>query len=851
MLTLARQTVRGRRRPFVATFVVLTMAVIVVVAAGVLVESGRRGAVPPERYAGTPVVVAGDQRMPSPVEGGEAARLPERVRVPVSVAEQVSSVAGVRAVVLDQVVPMAVDIEPPDGQDGSPVVVGQGWASAVLWPMAVVEGGPPVGDDEIAIDAALAEAGQVGVGDELRVTTIDGADGYRVAGVVAPSERSARRNLAVFVTDDVALRLAGDPHLVDALGVLVDEGVDPSAVADEIATGLDPRFVALTGRSRADPESLDLTARNHQLVELGGAFGGTALMLATFVVAATLGLTVLQRGREMALLRAVGATPRQVRRMLVSEAGIIAVAATLTGVGPGLLLGTALFDVLRTEGVIAETTPLRLSLVPPAVALAAGLATAVLAAWLAGRRASRLHPTSALSEAAIEPRRVGWLRLGTGIVLVAGGLALSALASTLEGEQGASAVVGVLLTLIIGIAALGPLLARGAGAICGPLATLGSPAIGRLATINLRARARRLASASTPLALAVALTLTMVGSLATEASASQDQAERRVTADRILSAPSGLPRHLPATIRATPGVTAAVEVKTTAIGVVRNELLGDALFEMRPAVGVSASGLDHVLDLDVRTGSLARLDQGAVAVSTEVARSADVAVGDELSVWLGDGTAHTLRVDATYARSLGFADLVVPIETIAGHTTDPSADQVLVSFDADRAPLRIDAALHDLTAALPGAAVVDRTELGRDLARVADQGASVNYLFVGVLAVFVTAAVVNALVLATGERTRELALLRLLGATTRQVRTMIRREAIVLATYGTTLGLVVAAATLVPFSIGIADTPVPSVPIGFVGLVVVASFALTTAATEVPARLALRNDPAEIATRAG
>ncbi len=840
MLTWARQSVRGRRRTFVATFVVLTMAVIVVTAAGVLVESGMRGAVPPERYAGAPVVIAGNQQMPSPVEGGEAARLPERVRVPVSVAEQVSSVAGVRAVILDRVVPIAVDIKAPDMKDGSSVIVGQGWASTVLWPVAVVEGGPPVDDDEIAITAALADAGGIGPGDGLRVTTVDGTRDYRVAGVVAPSERSARRNLAVFVTDNVALRLTSDLHHVDALGVLIDGGIDPSAVADEIATWLDPRFVALTGQPRADPESLDLTAQNQRLVEFGGAFGSTALMLATFVVAATLGLTVLQRVREMALLRAVGATPRQVRRMLINEAGIIAVAATLTGVGPGLLLGTILFNVLRTEGIIADTTPLRLSILPSAIALAAGLATAMIAAWLAGRRVSRLHPTSALSEAVGEPRRIGWLRLCTGFVLVAGGLTLSALASTLEGEQGASAVVGVLLTLIIGIAALGPLLARGAGAICGPLATLGSPAMGLLATINLRSRAQRLASASTPLALAVALALAMVGSLATEASASRRQVEQQLTADRIVNAPNGIPRDLPAAIRDTPGVAAAVEVKTTDIGVVRNELFGDLVFEMRPAAGVSTSGIGHVLDLEVRTGTIAQLNPGTVAVSTEIARSADVTIGDQLPVWLGDGTTNTLRVDAIYARSLGFADLILPVETITGHITNPLTDQILVSFDTDSDAHRIDAALHDLTAALPGAAIMDRADFGRDLAQAADQAASINYLFVGVLAIFLTAAMVNTLVLATRERTRELALLRLLGATTAQVRSMIRRETVVLSTYGTTLGLIVAAAALVPFSIGIANTPVPSVPIWFVGLVVVASLAVTTAATEVPTRLALR-----------
>ena len=163
----------------------------------------------------------------------------------------------------------------------------------------------------------------------------------------------------------------------------------------------------------------------------------------------------------------------------------------------------------------------------------------------------------------------------------------------------------------------------------------------------------------------------------------------------------------------------------------------------------------------------------------------------------------------------------------------------------------MEAALAGLTARLPNTTIVDRAKQHADVARLADQETAINYLFVAILAMFVTVAMVNSLVLATGERAREFALMRLFGATPRQVQRMIRWETIVLASYGTVLGLVVAAATLVPFSIGIADTPTPSVPIWFLALVVVGALAMALAATEIPTRLALRNDPTEIAARTG
>lgn len=813
MLTLARRTVRGRRRTFVSTFIILTMSVTVVTAAGVLIESGVRGGAAPDRYAGVPLVIAGQQERPDPEQDDERIRLPERVRVPVSVAEEVAAVPGVRKVVIDRSVPIAADAV---GHEGTATLVGQGWSSAALWPLETVRGRPPRADDEVAVDVAWASDGEVAVGDTVRISTLDGVRSYSVVGLVAPSGRPVRRSLGVFFADDVARQLSVDPRHADALGVFVADGVDPGVIADQLRPRLDATLATLTGGARAGPESLHLAERNQQLVEFGGAFGTTAAMLAAFVVAATLGMTILQRGQELASLRTVGATPRQVRRLLVGEAALVAVLAALAGLGPGLLVGGALFGVLGSHGLVDATTALRVGPVPVLAASAVGLVTAAMAAWLAGRRVSRLDPTAALAESSVEPRRIGWFRALVGVVLVAGGLALSVLAGTLEGEQGASAVVGVLLTLLVGIAVLGPVLARGAGTLGAPLAALGAPASGTLAAINLRTRARRLASASTPLALAVAVTVTMVG-----------------------------------TIRTAPGVASAAGVTTTSIGVERLEPFGETVFELRPAVGLSTSGIEGVLDLDVEAGSLSQLGRDDVAVSREIAWTAEVDVGDELSVWLGDGTPATLHVRAIYMRSLGLGDLIVTHATIAGHVTDPMIERILVATDGAADARAVDIALDDVADRTPGATVVDRASYLADRTQAAEEDTAINHLFVAVLALFVTAAMVNSLVLATGERTRELALLRLLGATPRQVRTMVRRETIVLAMYGSGLGVAVAALTLVPFSLGIAGTPLPAVPIGFLWGVVAGAILTATVATEIPTRLALRAEPTEVLTRTG
>jgi putative ABC transport system permease protein len=851
MLRLALWTMRARRHGFAGAFVALSFAVALVFACGILMESGMRAAAPVQRYAAVPVVVAATQTIPVQLgvggdESVESFLLPEQARIPVALAQRVADVDGVQTVIADRSIPSTVataDGRLLSGPDAGPVV-GHGWSSAALTPYGLAAGRAPGTPGEVVLDATLAAQDDVGVGAQVRITSTNGTSGYTVVGLARPPQGRGWQG-AVFVTDALAARLSADPARVDALGLLLGDGADPKQVAQRVQRTVGGGVAADTGRDRGSVESHASRQRNQELISLGGAFGGFAVLLAVFVVAATLGLSVLQRGRELALLRAVGAKPRQLRRLLLGEAVVVALAAGLVGVVPGALLGGFLFYQLQRRGIGAETASLVIGPLPALIAVGVGLITACLAAWIAGRRAARIRPTAALAEAAVEPKRIGPVRVLLGLGFLAGGVLLSATANSLQGEAAAAASFMVVLVLMVAVGLLGPVLARMAAAGYGPVVAALFPTSGFLAMANVRTRARRFASASTSIALGVAFSLALVGSLTVPAKATTEQARQQVLAERVLAAPGGLPPGLLDELRALPDVEAATSVLPTKVGALYREF-GGQTFEFLPAVGISSRGVDRTLDLDVREGSVAALPEDGVAVAVDRARSLGVGVGDPVSLWLGDGEPTRLRVVATYAANLGFGEFVLPREVVAAHVSVPMDARILVSYADGADAAALDAKLATLARHTLGLSVVDRATMRAADAEQAQANSWVNYLMIGVLVAFIVVAAANSLVMATGERARELALLRLVGATPRQVTRMIRVEAMAVIGFGVLLGLAIAAATLVPFSLAIAETAVPSLPWQVLAGVLAGTAVLGLGASELPARSLLRRDPVEM-----
>jgi putative ABC transport system permease protein len=223
-----------------------------------------------------------------------------------------------------------------------------------------------------------------------------------------------------------------------------------------------------------------------------------------------------------------------------------------------------------------------------------------------------------------------------------------------------------------------------------------------------------------------------------------------------------------------------------------------------------------------------------------------VGVGDEVSLRLGDGQPTTLRVVATYASDLGLGEFVLPREVVAPHVSVPMNARILVKYADGADAAAVEAELASLARHTPGLNVVDRAAMQAADAEQARVNGWVNFLMIGVLVAFIAVAAANSLVMATGERSRELALLRLVGATPRQVTRMIRVEALAVIGFGVLLGLAIAAATLVPFSLAIAQTAIPYLPWQVLAGVLVGATVLGLGASELPTRTALRSDPIEV-----
>lgn len=823
MLDLAWQTVKARTSGFIGAFVAILCGTALVAACGILMESGFRGGVPTQRYAAADAVVTGDRTVRPP--GGDVLAFEhaaEQPAVPAALVGKIAAVPGVRAAVPELTFPAVV--VGPDGQAlADRPSLGHNWESAVLAPFTVKEGTAPNGNDEVVLDAGLAARAGVAPGGQVRIMTRSAPVTYRVTGVV---ESKGERQAALFFSSATATALSGHPDQVNAIGVLAD-----GDVAGRIEAALaGDRVTVSAGADRSAAEFDDVSQSKSILAIIAGSFGGYAVLVAIFVVASTLALTVEQRRREFALLRAVGATPRQIRKLIGVETTVVSLVAGVIGSLLGIAVSLGLRTAFANIGVVPADFALSISPLPLAAALLIGVGAARLAAWSASRRPSSINPVEALGEAAVQRKDVGRVRLVIGWVLLAIGAAATTVPLFLHGQLGAAMSVMATLVLIIGLTLVGPRVVGGAVRLLAPaLSRLGVS--GYMASANVVKNSRRLAAAVTPLMLAIGFAVVNYYSQTTFTAAVAQETNRSVTADHVITGVAGVPAEVVDAVRQMPGVTATSLVRTQVITASKT---GDSVDVNRGA----ANGLDATaggtVDLGVVSGNLKDLVPGTVALSKAHASWEDKEVGDTVEFWFADGRPAQLRVVATYEHDLAFGDHVLSAADARAHTTAGMDSAVLVkSGDVT--------ALRELTSRYPGLTVTGG---------VATQDRSdertqflLNLVAVGVILGYVAISVSNTLVMSTAARRREFALLRLVGTGRRQVVRMMRAEAVVTVGLAAVLGSLVGALPLTLLSIGFTGVPLPAGGI-WVYLGVLAGAALLgVVSIAVATRLSLRAKP--------
>ena len=811
MLRLALLTARTRPGSFAGALLAFAMSAVLVMAGGMLLEAALRTHPPVERYAAAAAVVAGDQK----TGHDHDVDLTERVRVDASLTSRLESVPGVRAAIADVGVPAVL---------GPRTTEAHNWSSAQLAPYTLTAGRAPRRSDEIVTGYPSK------LGARLLLASTGRPRRVTVVGIARP-RRPVRSRSVIFLTDTAAARLAGHPGRVDAIGILASRGFDASRLSAAARSAL-----VLTGDSRGKAESPELQAGRTRLIAVAASFAGLGAFVALFVVASLMSLGVQQREQEIGLLRAIAATPTQVRRMIAWEATIVAVLGAAAGIRPGMRLAHVLARGLVKHGIAPRGFAVGDARLAAAGVLAGSVAVALLAVLSASRRAARTAPTRALTEAAVETRLIGPGRLIGGLVAIAAAVPLFAVsaATTTPATAAATSELDAIF-LVIAAGCLGPLVAKLAARLFRPLFGAISPVGGFLASANLGAASRRFSSASTPLVLTVAMSCTLLFSTTTLDHAVTAQRHAGLSANLALSSSGpGLPPSTLNAVRSTHGVDSAVALTPTTLG---------------PSLGVSgdpipaaivAGGAGGGLDVGVMAGSLAALRGNAIALGRNRADSVHAHVGERVDVMRGDGTKTRALVVAIYKRTLAFGDALLAPGLVAGHQTSALLDTILVRARDTRATA---AALRSLASRFPGLRV--RTHASLASADEADRETNrwLGPLFVGIIFAFTSIAVVNTLVMIALRRGRELALLRLTGATNRQVRSMARWEAALIVAIGLGVGLAIAATALLPLSHSLTGGLQPYIPLNQLAAILGVSTLVAVIALAVPTRLALRKRP--------
>jgi len=739
-------------------------------------------------YQGTGAVVRATQ----PFDPGLSYTV-ERQRIDASLAGPVSKVPGVRAVALDiegyaQLV----------GKSGKPIGVaangppkiGMAWTGiADLSPLRLVPGGqPPRGPGQVVIDKHSADIGHFKVGDTVRILTKASPRAYTITGLATwgTADSPLGATIAAFAPATAA-QVLGQPGKVSQLDVAAQPGVSQDTLVARIHAAIhDPGIEVVSGQS--------VTAEGQQSVHQALSFIGTflltfgfiALFVGAFVIFNTFSIVVAQRQRELALLRAVGASRRQVFAAVLGESLVIGLAASAAGVAAGIGLAVALKAGLSALGMDLPATGLVVSPRTVVVGLLAGLAITVVSAIAPARRAARIPPAAALQDVAAEPRRPLVRRTAVGAVFTLAGLVVlgTGLFSHLSNRMplvgaGASA-------LFIGVAALGPFIARPACRLLGmPLARLG--ASGKLGQQNAMRNPSRAAATAAALMVGVSLvsmTTVMASSVKASASSVIDAALR---ADFVVSsgaaggsAGGGFSPALERSLAALPGVADVAGIRP---GVVK------VFGRVTSVVAADPAKAAPLFNLGITQGSLAGMTPAGIGVSTRVANDRHLRLGSPVTLMYPTTGTKAYTVQVIYSVREIAGDYIVPLAAAQANFSQALDVAAFVKLAPGVSTSAARPAIARVLAAYPNVTLQDQAQYKAQQAQQVNQLLNLVYGLLALAVLIALIGIANTLALSIYERTRELGLLRAVGATRGQLRAIVRYESLVISLFGAVEGL--------------------------------------------------------------
>jgi putative ABC transport system permease protein len=634
----------------------------------------------------------------------------------------------------------------------------------------------------VAIDASSAENNDIALGSTIDILFRGPSEEFTVVGTVGyGGEKDLGGTSAAYFEPTTAQRVLGEPGTFDEIGVRAADGVSSETLAKRLDAAAPDGVEAVTGSQVAQEASDALNSDFAFLNIMFMIFAGIALFVGSFIIWNTFTMIVTQRTREIALLRAVGATRRQVKRSLLVEAGLLGVSASALGVVLGAGVAKGLNALMSALGFSLPSTSLQIAPRTIWLSLLVGTLVTVVAAMVPARRATKVLPVEALRDATPGAKRPSRLRAAIGTVLTAGG-AFAILQGLYGGAGGTMVLLGIAATLF-GVITLSQLVARPLAALIGsPLRWRGVQ--GSLARQNAMRNPRR--TASTAAALMIGLTLVVsMGVFASSFKASIAPVLGKSTAADlyVTTASAQAEGYSPEATKAAAEVPGVATVSAMGWGQARIDGGGASYSSIDPATAGKA------FKMHFDAGSAKQLGDDGILVTPDVAKAHGWTVGDTVPVEFAATGAQDLTVRGIfeYNRVLE-ADYLISLATQQANEGDRLDSTALVMLDrgadVDVVKDRISAALADH----PDAKVLDQKGFEKEIGGFVDALLAFVSAMLLLAVVIALLGIVNTLALSVFERTRELGLLRAVGMTRSQVRSMVRWESVVISLIGAVLG---------------------------------------------------------------
>lgn len=823
-MRLSVSSLRAHKRRFAGTFLAVFLGVAFLTGTLVMGDTLRAsfGTMFGDATAGTDAVVRSTDTITTP---GDA----QGVRQPVATSlirtiEKVPGVAAAAPSIQGRGQLVGADGKPVGGQ-GPPTLAGNWITDPQLNPYRLADGRAPARSGEVVVNRGAAEKGRLRIGDTTTLRTPDPVK-VTIVGLATfgGEDGMAQVTFTGMTRADAEKYLTARPGRAESIQVRAGPGVSQHKLVSELTPVLPRGVEAITGQESAQ-ENTDMISG--QFLTLFTTFllvfSGVALLVATFSIHNTFAIVVAQRTRENALLRVLGAARRQVTVVTLVEASAVAVVASAAGLAGGIAVAAGLQALFPAIGFPFPGGDLVISALSLLLPLGVGTVVCLGSALLPAVRAGRTAPLAALRETAVDRSGGSHTR-----AVLGGALAAVALATTLA---------GVVIRPSTWLAGVGAVLALVAFVVLGPVAsrtavrTIGAPldrlrgVTGGLARRNALRSPKRTAATASALMIGVAV-VSLFTVFGASFKATMDRTvDRTFAGDVAVSTPSfgaggsGLSPKLAPAVARQPAVLDAVGLGR---GVAEVDGRGRALTVTDPVA------LGRVFDLGTVRGSLGRLGADGIAVSEKEAVRQHLTVGGTARLTFTDGTTRPFRVRAVYDRSELAGDYVIARAAWAPHRTQDSDTLVAVSFRHGVGTAEGKAAVQKVAARYGNPSVQTRDEYAQSSAGGIDMMLTLVYALLALAVLIALLGIANTLTLAIHERTRELGLLRAVGQTRSQLRSMVRWESVLVAAFGTVGGLVLGAFlgwVLVKASDGASDTafafsvpPVQLVVVALVGL---------------------------------